>query len=163
MKPARSLLLIAAILSVLAAACSGATPGGGPGASSGAALNVSDPGQPRQVALPQLAVNGASFDGQRLLVTEGFLYAANGGQQVLCEGYLESYPPQPTGNQVGLVGQLPDLALQQLQSNATDPTAQRVIWGQISVIGLFHAASATSTAYIDMESIRVENGVRAID
>jgi hypothetical protein len=117
-------------------------------------------GLPPSVTLAQLVAGGATFDGQTLLVT-GSYYSAN-GQQVLCDGFMESYPPQPSGNQIGLAGNLPDLVLQQLQSTRGDPTMAQAVWGQVSVIGIFHASAGASEAFMEMQSVRVETGREVI-
>jgi hypothetical protein len=161
MKPGIAFLTVVALVSTIVVGCSGSSTSPS-GSAARTASGVISNGEPSQVIVAQLALTAEAYDGQKVLVTGGFLYAAN-GQQLLCDTLLESYPPQPSGNQVGLVGQLPDLALSQLQSTANDPTLARVTWGQVSVIGTFHAASGATAAHLDMESIRIENGVRGLD
>lgn len=171
MKPGRAIFVIAALAIALLSACSGAAPGGSgsptaapvgsPGSSSPPVSSINT-GVPPEVTLAKLIRDSTTYDGQTLLVTGGNYYAAN-GLQLLCDGFLESYPPQPAGNQVGLAGQLPEVARAQLQSTGRDPTLAAAVWGQVSVIGIFHAETAASAAYLDMQSIRVELGQPAID
>jgi hypothetical protein len=151
----------AALAVALLVACGGTGSSGtpvpvSPGTSPNA-IAAGTNGLPPEVPLAKLVRKPTDYDGQTLLVT-GASYFASNGQQLLCDTFLESYPPQPAGNQLGLVGQLPDIVLAQLQSTGGDPSVAQVLWGQVSVIGIVHAGAAASSAWLEMQSIRVELG-----
>jgi hypothetical protein len=170
--------LVPVLCLALLAACSGAgaaPTAAGPGSSADpsaiaqqivATPSLAAGALPPSVELPLLVpgapgYEGAKHDGQTVLVTASY-YGGN-GLQVLCDGFLESYPPMPSGNQLGLVGQLPDIVAAQLSSTRGDPGLAQVAWGPVSVIGVFHDASASSAAFLEMQSIRVESGGRGLD
>lgn len=134
-------------------ACSSAQPTTGLPQTPAPSLNG---GLPPFVDLVELTGNPAGHDGQTVLVTATY-YSGN-GQQLLCDSLLESYPPQPGGHQLSLSGSMPAQAVSQLQSTQGQANVAQVVWGQVSVIGIFHVASGSAAAYLEMQSVRVEQG-----
>jgi hypothetical protein len=157
---APTLALVAAVL----AACSGtaasptATLDPAATARPSVLLPTSVPGSglPPVADLPWLQSFGDAVDGMTLLVKGS--YYQSGVQQLLCDAMLQSYPPMPGGNRLLLTGTLPTSITQQLASTRGDPSMAQATWGEVEVIGVYHAANGSTAASMEMQSVRVDAG-----
>lgn len=160
--------VLAALAVAIVAACSGSAvsptttrdPSATPHPSVVVPTSVPGSGMPPLVDLAWLQRYGYAADGMTLLVTGS--YYQQGDQQLLCDALLQSYPPAPGGNQLNLTGTLPSAITQQLPTTRGDPSMALATWGSVSVIGVYHAASGSTPASMEMQSVRVEQG-RGVD
>jgi hypothetical protein len=147
----RAILAVIGVL--LLVGCSSAS--SSPASPSGSAAT----GPPPAVTLADLVANPAAYNGRTVLVTASY-YSGN-GQQLLCDTFLDSYPPQPGGNSFPLTGTMPAQSLAQLQSTSGQPNMAQATWGQVSVIGVVHSGGGL-LATLEMQSVRVEQGGVAV-
>jgi type IV pilus biogenesis protein CpaD/CtpE len=141
---------LAAILSILVAACAGpaAAPSSGP-ATSGP---TSDPGA--AIDVDALLAAAAAKDGQVVRVTGNFL--ADEGSAQLCAVLMESYPPQ-CGGGVRLTGEVPGDTLAALDTT-TEPDLKKMWWGYVTVTGTFRASGADGRPVIELGEISLVEG-----
>jgi hypothetical protein len=94
---------------------------------------------------------GSVQDGQTVLVSA--MYFEDAKKQILCDVLLESYPPMAGGNQLKLLGKLPDLIRSQLSTSVGEAGLAQETWGAVEVLGVYH--SAAGGPFLEMQSVRI--------
>jgi len=103
-------------------------------------------------------VNGASgLDGTRLAI-EGYMIT-HGTEGELCSGVMESYPPGCGSPTIQLVGDISASVLAELEPwcdiwDRSRCDASRMAWGDVDVVGLFHAGGDDGRMRIELEGVR---------
>lgn len=140
---------LAAILSLVFAACAG--PGAAPSTAATAGPS-SDPGP--AIDVDALLAAAAANDGQVVRVTGNFL--ADEGSAQLCALLMESYPPQ-CGGGVRLTGEVPGDTLALLDTTK-EPDLKKMWWGYVTVTGTFRASGADGRPVIELGEISLVEG-----